>query len=680
VNLLHSFRLPATPYSTSSEDDDEATLAFGHVTLDGVPVAESPSSETLVDAAVMGRPSRPAEAGDLDRYVGRGVLGEGGMGEVRLYQDLRIGRQIAMKVMLPGRANDPSARARFLREAIIQGQLEHPSIVPVHEIGETASGDPYFTMKRIRGETLADIVLAFRRGDTEAAERYPERRLLAGFAQACLAVDFAHSRGVVHRDLKPSNVMLGDFGEVYVLDWGVARVLGSAEGGLLDSEIVPAVGTGVGTVLGTPGYIAPEQIRSSADVDGRADVYALGAILFELLTHKALHRFDKPHVMLTETLSGTDPASRAKAVNAKVDPELMSILVHATRVNPDERFQTARELHDAIQRYLDGHQQAERRRRMAAIHATAAREAQRKARDGGRDAVKWHRWAMREAGLALALDPQHQGALDVVMKLLVEPPKELPPDAQKALVRARAKVSRMGARSIAIARFSWALYVPLLIWMGIRSPGFAVLLFGFAFAAGFLQYWVASQPKTTQRARRMAAFLNLLSIAPMTFAFGPFWMTPVIVLASMPATILYLDAKGRRLAGLAAALAILGPAMLEWTGVLPRSYVFEEGQLRIIPQMMSFDSPLAVHVTLVVLCLGAVFTSIRLVAGVRDHLEETEERLHRQAWQLQQLVPQPGDYEGSVTSSVLDFDDDFRTMPGVGVTASGVPVPPPKLK
>ncbi|MCB9603235.1 MAG: serine/threonine protein kinase [Sandaracinus sp.] len=335
--------MPATPYTTSSQDDDEVTLAFGHVTLDGVPIEGSPSGETLLDDA-LARVTRPPEADAAERYVGRGVLGEGGMGEVRLYQDLQIGRQVAMKVMLPGRASEPSARARFLREAVIQGQLEHPSIVPVHEIGETASGDPYFTMKRIRGETLSDIVAAFRRGDTEAIGRYPERRLLTGFAQACLAVDFAHSRGVVHRDLKPSNVMLGDFGEVYVLDWGVARVLGSAEGGVLDSELIPAVGTAVGTVLGTPGYIAPEQIRSSAEVDGRADVYALGAILFEILTRKALHRFDKPHVMLTETLAGTDPAARAKAVGAKVDPELMSIIVQATRLEPDERFQTAREL------------------------------------------------------------------------------------------------------------------------------------------------------------------------------------------------------------------------------------------------------------------------------------------------------------------------------------------------
>ncbi|MCB9612637.1 MAG: protein kinase [Sandaracinus sp.] len=666
--------MPATPYTTSSQDDDEVTLAFGHVTLDGVPIEGSPSGETLLDDA-LARATRPPEA-EAERYVGRGVLGEGGMGEVRLYQDLQIGRQVAMKVMLPGRASEPSARARFLREAIIQGQLEHPSIVPVHEIGETASGDPYFTMKRIRGETLSDIVAAFRRGDAESIGRYPERRLLTGFAQACLAVDFAHSRGVVHRDLKPSNVMLGDFGEVYVLDWGVARVLGSSEGGVLDSELIPAVGTAVGTVLGTPGYIAPEQIRSSAEVDGRADVYALGAILFEILTRKALHRFDKPHVMLTETLAGTDPAARAKAVGAKVDPELMSLIVQATRLDPDERFQTARELHDAIQRYLDGHQQAERRRRMAAVHSVAARDAQRKAREGGRDANQWYRWAMREAGLALALDPQNQGALDVIMKLLVEPPKELPPEARKALARHRMKVSRVGARAIALARFSWALYVPLLIWMGIRSPGFAVLLFGFAFAAGFVQYWVASQTDSTQRMRRVAAFLNLLSIAPMTFAFGPFWMTPLIVLASLPSSILYLDGLGRRLAGVAASLAILVPAALEWSGVLPRSYVFEDGRLQVIPQMMSFESPLAVQITLVVLCLGAVFTSIRLVGGVRDQLEETEERLHRQAWQLQQLVPQPGDYEGSVTSSILDFDDDFLTMPGVGVTGTGAIVPP----
>ncbi|MBX3247419.1 MAG: serine/threonine protein kinase [Myxococcales bacterium] len=660
-----------TPLST--DDDDGATEVFGRgsVTLDGV---EIDSGETLVD----GRPSQPVLKVPIDpeRYAGRGVLGEGGMGEVRLSRDLRIGRDVAMKVMLPGRAADPNARARFLREALIQGQLEHPSIVPVHDIGETVGGDPYFTMKRIRGETLSDILSAMRRGDAEVVAKYPVRRMLQGFAQACLAVDFAHSRGVVHRDLKPANLMLGDFGEVYVLDWGIARVLGASEGGALDSETIPAVDTSVGTVLGTPGYVAPEQIRSSGEVDGRADIYALGTILFEILTHKALHRTDRPHVMLTETLAGADPAARARALKVKVDPELMSLVVQATRLDPADRFQTARELHEAVQRYLEGHQQAERRKRMAKMHAQAAEDAQRRAREGGAEAVRWHRWAMREAGLALALDPHHGGALDTVMRLLVEPPKELPPDAQRALVHHRAKLSRVGGHALAIARFGWVLYVPVMLWMGIRNPGLAVLLFGFAFAAGFFQYWVATSATSSLPVRRTAAFLNLFSIAPLTFAFGPFWVTPIVVLASLPASILYLDGLGRRFVGVAASLAIVLPAALEWAGVLPTTYRFVDDGLLLSSPMLSLGDPIATQVGLLAICLAAVYASIRLVGGVRDHLQETEVRLHRQAWQLQQLVPRPGDYDRDLTSS-LEFDDDMRTRPGVGTTASGVPIPVP---
>ncbi|MAT29117.1 MAG: serine/threonine protein kinase [Sandaracinus sp.] len=656
----------STPLATPEDDADPVTPTIelprsGGLTLDSLSSASAlDSSETLLDArpAVLDEPE--------ERYTGRGVLGEGGMGEVRLYRDATIGRDVAMKVLLPGRAADPSARARFLREAIIQGQLEHPSIVPVHEIGETASGDPYFTMKRIRGVTLQELLTRLRRaaglGSHTGLERvedldeleakYSQRHLLNAFAQACLAVDFAHSRGVVHRDLKPSNIMLGDFGEVYVLDWGIARVMGSDEGGLLDSKIIPPVGTRAGTVLGTPGYIAPEQVKGSAAVDGRADIYSLGAMLFEILTLKALHRVDRPHIMLTETLAGADPAARARRSPRKVDPELMSICVQATRLDASERFQTARELHEAIRRYLEGHQHLERRKRMAEVHAKAAHEAKTRALQGGMEAVKWHRWAMREAGLALALDPQHAGALDTVLDLLVRPPKTLPPEARKALQRSRRKLGRFGVRALALARFSWALYLPVVFWMGVRSPGLAVLIFALAFSAGFFQYWVVSQGNPSVSLVRVASVVNILSIAPLTFAFGPYGLTPLVVVASLPASILYLDGLGRRLAGAPAVVAILGPGIAEWLGWLPPMYAVEGGILHVLPQAVHFDA-VGVRVFLAVISIAAVFTSVRMVAGVRDYLQKTEELLHRQAWQLRQLVPRPSDEdERSITTSI----------------------------
>src|SRR5262245_3206725 len=190
------------------------------------------------------------------------------------------------------RATSPSEDEvrRFLREARIQARLEHPAIVPVYELGSDPAGQPFFAMKRLAGVTLAEIV---RRPDPP-----PRQRLLRVFADVCAAVAFAHSRGVVHRDLKPANVMLGDFGEVYVLDWGVARVLderepeggGGAAIGAATDEIDTLDGlTRDGVVLGTPGYMAPEQVRGELGLGRPADVYALGAILFELLAGEPAH-------------------------------------------------------------------------------------------------------------------------------------------------------------------------------------------------------------------------------------------------------------------------------------------------------------------------------------------------------------------------------------------------------
>src|SRR3569623_3016195 len=175
--------------------------------------------------------------------------------------------------------------SRCLREARIQGRREHPAVVPVHELWYDGESRPVFVMKQLAGTTLAQVIARLAAGDTEAIATFSRQRLLRAFADVCLAIEFAHTRGVVHRDLKPANIMLGDFGEVYVLDWGVARVSGGEDDRASFADIDTADGTNTvaGAILGTPGYIAPEQIRGEADLDGRAAVYALGCILFVLL-------------------------------------------------------------------------------------------------------------------------------------------------------------------------------------------------------------------------------------------------------------------------------------------------------------------------------------------------------------------------------------------------------------
>jgi serine/threonine-protein kinase len=296
----------------------------------------------LSDAAVA-HLQQLVERPELDgRYDIRERIGEGGMGTVYLAHDRELGRDVALKVL---RDPLPAAeeRERLAREARILASLEHPGIVPVHDVGTLADGRLFYVMKRVRGERFDDFV----RGDRTRAE------LLRAFLQTCDAVSFAHASGVVHRDLKPQNVMLGAFGEVLVLDWGVAKT--TNQGADRTGDRVAA------TAAGTPGYMAPEQAQGA--VDHRSDVFGLGGILFFLLTR-------------SHPSPGVETA--AQWTDHEVPAALRAICEQARAADPAGRYSTVVALAADVANYLDAlpvaaHAEGivERLKRVAARHRTA---------------------------------------------------------------------------------------------------------------------------------------------------------------------------------------------------------------------------------------------------------------------------------------------------------------------
>jgi serine/threonine protein kinase len=220
-------------------------------------------------ALLSARRHRPTMAG---RFVLTGEIARGGMGVVYRGHDPDLGRELAIKVLKPERVEDADLVAMFFNEARVCGQLQHPGIVPIHELGSMADGSPFIAMKLVEGKTFARLLADRRRSAHDL------QQILRIFEAVCQTLAYAHSRGVVHRDLKPSNIMVGPFNEVQVVDWGLACEVASREGDR-------AGGTpSNGSVMGTPAYMAPEQARGGTPLDVRLDVFALGAILCEILT------------------------------------------------------------------------------------------------------------------------------------------------------------------------------------------------------------------------------------------------------------------------------------------------------------------------------------------------------------------------------------------------------------
>lgn len=320
------------------------------------------------------------EAQSRNRYVLGEVISRSEMSVVYQAEDTNIHRQVVMKVLLADRRDSHRHTARirrFFHEAQVTGQLEHPHIVPVHEFGVNAQGNAFYTMKKVRGVTLKSVLDDLHAGDATAVRRYPLHRLLSILLKVCDGVRYAHSRSVVHRDLKPENIMIGDFGEVFVMDWGVSKVLSPEESefrGISELEDNdghhpinlagqrPLLETFSGTTVGTPVFMAPEQADPEKKVDARADVYALGGILYQMLAlDPPLTNHNLRLLLRAKERGDISPPDRFNGVRSlphcpggRVPHALSAVSMKALAPEPKERYAGITELQADIVAYLDG--------------------------------------------------------------------------------------------------------------------------------------------------------------------------------------------------------------------------------------------------------------------------------------------------------------------------------------
>ncbi len=312
------------------------------------------------------------------RYGEKEEIGRGGMGRVYRVLDKDLNRNVAMKVLSCGRP-DQDSEFRFVAEAQISGQLEHPALLPIHDIGIDDDGQSFFTMRYVSDhETLDDIIELLRAGNLEAHRTYTMKRRVQIIQRVCDALGYAHARGVVHRDIKPSNILVGSAGEIYVADWGVACLLGQEQSARVPTP-VPATGSDesgagisgaietnlatkpddTGKLVGTPLYMSPEQLMANGNISPASDVYCLCAVAYEFLslTHYLGPNPPSAYLAIFETITDCphiDAESYVHPIGGRVPRQLSRIFRKGLQKDRSHAFATAAELEEALQRWVEG--------------------------------------------------------------------------------------------------------------------------------------------------------------------------------------------------------------------------------------------------------------------------------------------------------------------------------------
>lgn len=340
----------------SDSDEDESNIPTMSIVTDRKAI-ESELDEHIEDLTL--KPS--------GKYKFIRSIGFGGMKAVVQVSDKDTTRKVAMAIIPDFEERPKKDINRFIQEARITARLEHPNIVPIHDIGIDVNGSPYFTMKYLRGQSLAVILKKLHNGDEETLEKYSLPRLLRTYVKVANAIAFAHSKSIIHLDLKPENIHLGEFGEVLVLDWGLAKFIGNPDD--YDEEFesgdqknhdeeTKSFMTLDGVAKGTPGYMAPEQAAGkNQEKDERTDIYALGCILYAILTFEnpLSNRKDVKRMLHDTVVGNIESPSQLKNLLRPIPPRLETICLKAMNLLPDDRYQNVWELRNDIFAFMSGY-------------------------------------------------------------------------------------------------------------------------------------------------------------------------------------------------------------------------------------------------------------------------------------------------------------------------------------
>lgn len=304
------------------------------------------------------------------RYAVGDEIGRGATARVVLSEDRFLGRQVAMKIQLGYDGTQEHILDRFLAEAQATGQLEHPNIIPIYDVGVLQTGELFYTMKYVGKASLRMVIHRLRKGEPDTVSEFGLIRLLSVFNQVCMAVQYAHSKGVIHRDLKPENILLGEYGEVIVMDWGIAKLI-SDEIQTSDSQRRRA--TPVDTVFGTPEYMAPEQAMGTSNTPF-VDIYALGALLYEMLCLSPPFEAESPVKTMMKVVREpvVPPSKRAAEFDRHVPRELEEIAMQALAKSPEARQQSALALRNSVEAFIENRRNADHNRSMSRARVTAA--------------------------------------------------------------------------------------------------------------------------------------------------------------------------------------------------------------------------------------------------------------------------------------------------------------------